>query len=434
VRAAPRGERRVSNMPVLVSSSFLEDLALIMCVAALATVLFQLLRQPIVVGYLVAGMVVGPNVPVPIYVDPHRIHQISELGVILLIFAIGLEFRFRRLAQLAPTAGLVTLIQVGIMFMLGYGAGHWMGWTRMESLFTGAILSISSTTIVAKAFEERRVGGRVRELSFGVLLAEDLVAIVLLAALTALASGQGASLHSFTITGERLLAFLAILITVGLVTVPYAIAAVARLEHPETLMIAALGVCFAFAMAAEEAGYSVALGAFLAGSLVAESGQGEVVEHLVRPVRDVFGAIFFVSVGMMIEPRQLLEYWPAVLLLTGLVIAGKITAVSCASVAIGERPTVAIRTGFALAQIGEFSFIMAEVGRSNAAVGTFIYSVAVGVSTITAFCTPFLIRVSQPAPRWLGRKVPVPLAVAVSQYVGWVGRVRSVKFKQTRTL
>jgi monovalent cation:H+ antiporter-2, CPA2 family len=196
----------------------------------------------------------------------------------------------------------------------------------------------------------------------------------------------------------------------------------ARFARPETLMITAVGICFAFAMAAELEGYSVALGAFLAGSLVAESGHATEVEHLIRPIRDLFGAIFFVSVGMLIEPRLLIQGWPAVLAIMILVIAGKIVAVSGASLAIGERPTVAIRTGFGLAQIGELSFIMAEVGRSNAVVRGFLYSMAVAVSTITAFLTPFLIRASQPSSRWLERKVPPRLAGAVGQYVGWIDR------------
>jgi CPA2 family monovalent cation:H+ antiporter-2 len=411
-------------MPMLIGHNFLEDLALVLCVAAIATVLCQLLRQPLVVGYLVAGMVVGPYIPLPVYVDPERIREISDLGVILLIFSIGLEFRFRRLVQLAPTAGVITLIQVTTMILLGYAAARLMGWTPMEAVFTGAVVSISSTTIVAKAFEEQVVERRVRELSFGLLLAEDLVAIILLALLTAAAGGEAFTLRAFAETGLRLLAFLALLSTIGLFTVPYAIAAVARLGRPETLMITAVGMCFAFAMVAEHAGYSVALGAFLAGSLTAESGHGSMVEHLVEPIRDIFGAIFFVSVGMLIEPNLLVEHWHAVALITGVVVVGKITGVSGASLVIGERPRVAIKTGFALAQIGEFSFIMAEMGRSNSATRDFLYSLAVAVSTITAFLTPFLIRASQPAAQWLERAVPAPLAGAVTQYVGWVGRMR----------
>lgn len=411
-------------MPILVAHSFLEDLALILCVAAIATVLFQILRQPLVVGYLVAGMMVGPHVPLPIYVDPDRIQQVSDLGVILLIFSIGLEFRFRRLIRLAPTAGLVTMVQVATMIVLGYAAARLIGWTPMEALFTGAIVSISSTTIVAKAFAEEQVDERVRELSFGILLAEDLTAIVLLAVLTAAAAGQAFSLHSFAITGGHLIAFLAVLIVGGMVTVPYAVRGVARLGRPETLLISAIGLCFAFAMAAEHAGYSVALGAFLAGSLVAESGQGTTVEHLVEPIRDIFGAVFFVSVGMLIEPRLLAQYWPAIVVISAVVVFGKIVGVAGASFAIGERPTVAIRTGFALAQIGEFSFIMADVGREHGATRDFLYSLAVAVSTITAFLTPFLIRGSEPAALWLEHHVPTPIANIATQYVSWMGRFR----------
>jgi CPA2 family monovalent cation:H+ antiporter-2 len=411
-------------MHALVGQNFLEDLALVLCVAAVATVLFQLLRQPLVVGYLAAGMVVGPYVPLPIYVDPERIREISDLGVILLIFSIGLEFRFRRLIKLAPTAGLVTMIQVAAMILLGYAAARLMGWTPMEAVFTGAIVSISSTTIVAKVFEEHSIDTRVRELSFGVLLGEDLVAIILLAVLTAAAAGQALTLHSFSITGARLLTFLVFLAALGWLIVPYAIAGVARLGRAETLLVTAVGICFAFAMLAEHAGYSVALGAFLAGSLVAESGHGTKVEHQIGPVRDIFGAIFFVSVGMLIQPHLLVEHWQATVVITAVVMTGKILAISGASIAIGERPAVAIRTGFALAQIGEFSFIMAELANSTGSGREFLYSIAVAVSTITAFFTPFLIGASGPAVQLIERRVPAPLAAAVGQYLGWAGRLR----------
>ncbi len=412
-------------MPILVGHSFLEDLALVLCVAAIATVLFQILRQPLVVGYLLAGMLVGPHIPLPIYVDPDRIQEISDLGVILLIFSIGLEFKFRRLIGLAPTAGLVTIVQVATMIVLGYIAARLLGWTPMEALFTSAIVSISSTTIVAKAFAELKIEERVRELSFGILLAEDLTAIVLLAVLTAAAAGEAFSMRAFALTGGRLIAFLAMLIVGGMATVPYAVRGMARLGRPETLLIGAIGLCFAFAMAAEKAGYSVALGSFLAGSLVAESGQGTMVEHLIQPVRDIFGAVFFVSVGMLIEPKLVAQYWPAIVVISAVVVGGKILGVAGASFAIGERPAVALKTGFALAQIGEFSFIMAEVGRSNGATRDFLYSLAVAVSTITAFLTPFLIRGSEPVARWLEHHVPAPVANIATHYVGWMSRFRS---------
>jgi CPA2 family monovalent cation:H+ antiporter-2 len=284
-------------LTLFVTHNFLEDMALVMCVAALATVICQLLHQPLVVGYLVAGMVVGPNVP-GVYANTERVQLVADLGVTLLVFSIGLEFKFRRLMRLAPTAGLVALIQIASMLSLGYLVGRLMGWTPWESLLTGAMVSISGAVIVAKAFEEVRVDSRVRELVFGVVLCEDVVAILLLAVLITMANGGAESLDAFSITAGLLSSFIIVLIAIGLITVPYVVRGVARFKRPETLLITSLGLCFAFATIAERAGYTVALGAFLAGSLVAESGQGAEVEKLIEPVRHIFGAIFFVSVGM----------------------------------------------------------------------------------------------------------------------------------------
>ena len=374
-----------------VTQNFLEDMALVLCVAALATDICQLLHQPLVVGYLIAGMVVGPHVP-GVYANMDQVQLVSDLGVILLVFSIGLEFKFRKLTRLAPTAGLVAVIQVVSMIGLGYLVGRLMGWTPWQSLVAGSMVSISGAVILAKAFEEARVDPRVRELVFGVVLCEDVVAILLLAVLTTMANGGAESLHAFSITAGLLSTFIIVLILIGLSTVPYLVRGVARFERRETLLITSVGLCFAFAMIAERAGYTVALGAFLAGSLVAESGQGKEVEALIGPVRDIFGAIFFVSVGMLIDPQLLARHWPALVALTVVVLAGKIISVSLASVAIGERPDTALKSGFAMAQIGVFSFLIAQVGTRGAAASSFLYSLAVGISTITAFLSPFLIR------------------------------------------
>jgi CPA2 family monovalent cation:H+ antiporter-2 len=199
---------------------------------------------------------------------------------------------------------------------------------------------------------------------------------------------------------------------------------VARFKRPETLLITSLGLCFAFATIAERAGYTVALGAFLAGSLVAESGQGAEVEKLIEPVRHIFGAIFFVSVGMLIEPQLLARHWPALVVLSAVVVAGKIISVSLASIVIGERPNTAVKTGFAMAQIGVFSYLIAEVGTGGGATRSFLYSLAVGVSAITAFLCPFLIRASNPAADWIDRHLPMPVQSALSQYGGWLDRIR----------
>jgi monovalent cation:H+ antiporter-2, CPA2 family len=393
-------------MGPLISYNFLEDMALVLCVAALATVICQLLRQPVLLGYLVAGMVVGPNVP-GVYANTERVHLVSELGVTVLVFAIGLEFDLRRLIRLAPTAGLVALIQFAAMVGLGYLVGHLMGWTPWESLLTGAILSISGVVIIAKAFEEARVDPRVRELVFGVVLCEDVIAILLLAVLITIANGGAVSFRAFSIDAGLLSTFIIALVAIGLITVPYVVRGVAGFKRPETLLITGLGLCFAFAMIAERAGYSLVLGAFLAGVLVAESGHGAEVEKLIGPIRHVFGAIFFVAVGMLIDPQLLARYWPVLAVLVAVVVAGKIVSVSLASIAIGERPDTALKTGFAMAQIGVFSFLIAEVGSRASGTRNFLYTLAVGVSATTAFLCPLLIRASI-AGSGLARSPPSP--------------------------
>ncbi len=408
----------------LYTHNFLEDMALVMCVAALAALICQLLRQPLVVGYLIAGIVVGPHVP-GIYASPERVQLVADLGVTLLIFSIGLEFKFRRLKEIAPTAGLVALLQVLVMIGFGYLLGRRMGWTPWESLLTGAVVSISGAVILAKAFEEARVEPRVRELVFGLVLCEDVIAILLLTVLITMAKGEALSIHALSTTASLLISFVIVLVLFGLMIVPRLVRRVARLKRPETLLITSLGLCFAFAMIADRAGYSVALGAFLAGSLVAESGRGAEVDELIKPVRQLFGAMFFVSVGMLIDPQLLARHWRLLAILIALVVVGKIISVAIASLLVGERPNIAVKSGFAMAQIGVFSYLLAEVGSSPGTERSLLYSLAVGVSTITAFLSPYLIRGSIPAADWIDRHLPVPVHDAVSQYGGWLEKMRA---------
>ncbi|MHB8381696.1 MAG: cation:proton antiporter domain-containing protein [Candidatus Binataceae bacterium] len=389
---------------ILASHNILEDLGLVLGVAAITTVIFQKIRQPVVVGYLIAGVIVGPYTPI-LFASADRIHTLSELGVILLMFALGLEFRIRKLVELGPTSGFVTALQVGLMLWLGYMVGELMGWTRLESIFTGAFLSISSTTIVAKAFGEEKVAGSVRELVFGVLLAEDLTAVMLLAVLTALASGAGLSAGMMISVVGRLAIFLVALVGGGMLLVPWSVRQIVRLGRAETTLVASIGICFIFAIIAERAGYSVALGAFLAGSLVAESGDADSIEHLVAPVRDIFAAVFFVSVGMMIDPAQIAEHWAALSLLVAAVIVGKLFSVTIASMLSGAGVRTSVQAGMSLTQIGEFSFIIAGVGLSTHATRDFIYTLAVAVSAVTTFTTPFMIRASGPLGDFVARKM-----------------------------
>ena len=411
-------------MPTLIAHSFLEDLALALCVGAVVSIVFQKLRQPLVVGYLVAGLMVGPHVPFPLVADVDRINKLSELGVILLMFALGLEFSVRKLVRLAPTAGFITVVQVGLLIWLGYAVGLAFGWTTLESVFAGAILSISSTTIIAKAFAERKVDQGLAELVFGITLFEDLAAVIILTVLTTVATGAGLSARLLIETVGRLTLFLAVLIAAGMLLAPRAIRLAARLERDETLIVVAVGICFAFAMAAEMAGYSVALGAFLAGVMVAESGEGGRVEHLVAPLRDIFGAVFFVSVGMMLNPADLARYWPALAALVAVVIVGKFAGVGIGALLCGNSTRNSVEAGMAMAQIGEFSFIIASAGVQHAATREFLYSLAIAVSAITTFSTPFMIRAAERAGKYIDARMPAPLGALQAIYDAWMERLR----------
>jgi monovalent cation:H+ antiporter-2, CPA2 family len=412
-------------VPVIASNNFLEDLAFVLSVAALISVIFQALRQPVVVGYLVAGMLIGPHVPFPLFADSGRIHILSELGVILLMFALGLEFSVRRLARLAPTAGFITVVQVGLLMTLGYEVGRAFGWSELEGIFTGAIVAISSTTIVAKAFAEEKVDQGLSELVFGVTLFEDLAAVIILAVLTAIATGAGLSVRMIAVTVGQLVFFLAALIGAGLLIVPRAIRLAARFERNETLTVASVGICFAVAMIADLAGYSVALGAFLAGVLVAESGHAPQIEHLVAPLRDIFGAIFFVSVGMMLDPRVLADHWPELIVLVTIVLVGKIIGVGVGAMLSGASTRSAVQAGMAMAQIGEFSFIIAGTGLEHGATHKFLYSLAIAVSAITTFTTPFMIRASDRVGRIIDTHLPRSVGILQSIYDSWAEQMRA---------
>jgi CPA2 family monovalent cation:H+ antiporter-2 len=301
---------------------FLESLALVLCVAALTTVFFQWLRQPVVLGYLIAGLIIGPHVPFPLVGDPIVVHTLSELGVILLMFSLGLEFHLGKLFS-ARAAGLTTLVENSIMVWLGFVTGRAFGWTMMESIFSGAIVAISSTTIIAKVFDEEGVRGKLRDFVVGVLIFEDLIAVLFMTALTTAAT-DGAPAETLLRSSARLLAFLAGLLGVGILIVPAAFRAIARLERAETTVVASAGLCFGVALLAQKFGFSVALGAFLAGALVAESGEAKEVERLIHPIRDMFAAVFFVSVGMQLDPAVVMQHWGAILAFTAVVVGGKI--------------------------------------------------------------------------------------------------------------
>jgi monovalent cation:H+ antiporter-2, CPA2 family len=410
----------------------LQTLAVVLCLAAVTTVVFQRLRQPVVFGYLLAGFLASPYTPFPLVANEVTVRTLSELGVILLMFSLGLEFSIRSVLRVGRRAGLVAFAETGLMLLLGYTVARAFGWSALQSAFVGAALAISSTTIIAKTFAEARVVGRFTEVVLGILIMEDLIAILLIAVVTAASAGDRVSAATLGITAIRLASFLAVLIGVGLLLVPRTIRAVVRMGSDETTLVVSVGICFAAALTALAFEYSVALGAFIAGSLIAESGEEKTVGHLVRPVRDIFAAIFFVAVGMMLDPRVIARYWPAVLAFTVIVITGKLLFVSVAAFFAGYAPRTAVQTGMSLGQIGEFSFIIAGVGLASGATREFLYPVAVSVSAITTLTTPWLIRAAGPVAAWVDARLPHPVQTFASLYGSWIERIRATPSEPTK--
>jgi CPA2 family monovalent cation:H+ antiporter-2 len=404
---------------------FLRNLTLVLGVAAVTTIVSQRLRQPVVFGYLVAGLILGPYVPIPLVADRGTVETLSELGVILLMFSLGLEFSLRRLLRVGPAAGLVALLQCSSMLWLGFEAGRLLGWSVLQSVFAGAAVSISSTTIIVKAFADEGVRGRVTELVFGILVVQDLIAIVLLALLTPATSGGGVPAGALTVTLVRLAGVLAAMLVVGMLLVPRFVRFVVRLGRDETTLVACVGLCFATALAGLWSGYSVALGAFLAGSFVSESGEGPRVARLIEPVRHIFVAVFFVSVGMLIDPAEVARHWAAVLGFTALVVVGMIVAVSASAFLTGAGTRTALEAGMSLAQIGEFSFIIAGAGLASGAASPALYPIIVAVSALTTLLTPWLIRASGPVAAAVDRSLPRPLQTFATLYTTWLESIRT---------
>lgn len=404
---------------------FLEALALVFCVAAVVTLVFQRLRQPVVLGYLLAGIIVGPNVPIPVFVDSAQVESLAQLGVILVMFSIGLELSIKRLVRVLPTAGLTGAVQITAMLWVGYTIGRIFGWDWRESLFLGAMISISSTMIVARVFAEQPVSERLSERVFGVLVVQDLAAILLITVLTAIASGAGLPAAEVAVTAGRLGLFLVGAIVIGLLIIPRLIREAGSQKSNETLLVASIGVCFGLSLVAQHLEYSVALGAFVAGMLVSESGRGHLVEQLVAPLRDVFAAVFFVSIGMLVDPSAVIDNWLVIVVLTPVVIAGQALFASAGSFLGGGGLRPSIQTGMSLAQIGEFSFIIAGVGVDAGVVSTKLYAIGVAVAVVTTFTTPWMVRLAGPFSLAVERRLPKPLQTFACLYGSWLDSLRA---------
>ena len=406
-------------------TSFLQDLAIVMSVAALATIIFRQLNQPVVLGYILAGVIIGPHTPpFALVADEHAIETLAELGIIFLMFALGLEFSLRKLQKVGATAFIAASLEILLMLLLGYTLGRAFGWSKMDSVFLGAILSISSTTIIIKALEGL---GKTREhfasLIFGILIVEDILAIVLIALLSGFAMTGELEPQAVGMTILSLGSFLGILLVAGLIVVPRLLNYVARFKSDEMLLITVVGLCFGIALATVKLGYSVALGAFLIGAIIAEARQIYKIEMLMHPVRDLFSAVFFVSIGMLIDPALLAKYALPTLAITVVVVLGKVFSCALGSFVAGNDMRTSVRVGMGLAQIGEFSFIIASLGLSLNVTSDFIYPIAVAVSSITTLLTPYLIRSSDVLVEWFDRVAPKPLLEAIDAYSERVGNL-----------
>lgn len=404
---------------------FLRDLAVVLVSAGAVALLFQRLRWPVVAGYLVAGVIVGPSVPPSWVQDEHIIHLLSELGVILLMFSIGLEFRLERLVKSGPAAGLAALVEIGLMLALGFGAGRAMGWSPLASAFLAGAVAVSSTMILAKVLETHPLGPELRQTVVSLTLFEDMGAMIIIALLTAAASGEGLSGAALAGVVGRLIGVLALFLVIGLAMVPRAARWVIGLRNRETMLITMIGFAFGLSFLAGAAGFSVALGAFLAGLLVAESGGGKIVEEAVRPLRDVFAAIFFVATGMQLDLSLLVSEWSLAVGVLAVVLIGKPLAVTLGVFLSGQSLRSAIRAALSVAQIGEFSFILAGVGATLGAVPRAFVAAAVAVSIVTAFLSTWLAGVADRVAERVDRALPHRVQMVASLYGAWVEALRT---------
>jgi len=403
---------------------FLQDLALVLCAAALTTVACQKLRLPVVLGYLLAGIIVGPHTPIPFFAHEETVRTLAELGVILLMFSLGLEFNLRALGRIIPTSGVVAVIEVGLTFGLGFQVAAVFGLDTRTSLLAGALVSISSTMIVSHAFQDLRFEKRARDAVFGILIAEDLVAILMLATISALVAGTGDTGQILLTTAGRLVLVVAGLVGVGLLVVPTTFRFLVALRRKETLLVTSVGFCFALALLAQSQGLSVALGAFMAGALISEAGVSRHVEPLIEPLRDMFTGIFFVSIGMLFDPVGALRDWPLILALSAVVLVGKSVGVTVGSFLSGQPVRTSVQAGMSLTQIGEFSFVIATIGAGLSAGAGRLFSVAVAIAMLTSFATPILMGRSEQIALTVDAKLPRPLQVFVSLYGSWVELLR----------
>lgn len=393
----------MESLPALFS-----DLALILVTAGITTVIFKWLKQPLVLGYIIAGILIGPYFPwFPVVGDHESVETWSEIGMVFLLFAIGLEFSFKKLKKQAGTVGITALTELVSMCVIGFLLGKLLGWSQMDCIFLGAMLSMSSTTIIAKAFEDLKMKGEKFTGSvIGVLVVEDLAAILMMVILSTLAVSTTLNGSELLYSVIKLVFFLLVWYVGGVFIIPTILKWTRKFMSEETLTVFAVGLCFSMVWLANKAGFSSALGAFIMGSILAETLEAEMIHKLTTPIKNLFGALFFVSVGMMVNPVILVQYWWQVLVITVVVVVLKSLSSGIGMLFSGDNLRNSVRAGMCFGQIGEFSFIIATVGISFGVIDNFMYPIIVSVSIITTFLTPYLIKGGDPLYHWIESKAP----------------------------
>ena len=397
--------------------TMIQDLALMLVMAGIVTLVFKRLKQPLVLGYIVAGFLVSPHMPYTASVaDTENIHLWADIGVMFLLFSLGLDFSFKKILKMGASPIISTMTIIFAMSMLGVCVGHSFGWPKMDCIFLGGMLAMSSTTIIYKAFDD--LGLRQQQfagLVMSVLILEDILAIVMMVMLSAIASGNNPDGGQMLGSVVKIGFFLVLWLVVGIFAIPIFLRNVRKLINAEVLLIVSLGLCCAMAVFSTKVGFSSAFGAFIMGSILAETVEAEKIEKLVEPVKNLFGAIFFVSVGMLVDPQILIDYAFPILALVLTILIGQAVFGSFSFMLGGESLKSAMRCGFSMAQIGEFSFIIASLGLSLGVISDFLYPVVVAVSVITTFLTPYMIRLATPAYGIIENKLPSRLINTLNQ-------------------
>ncbi|MBE6046586.1 MAG: sodium:proton antiporter, partial [Clostridiales bacterium] len=387
----------------------------IMVASGIVTVIFRKLKQPAVLGYILAGFLISPNFEyLPTVVDHADITTLADIGVIFLMFGLGLEFSFKKLAQVGGSAFTVAATVMAMMILVGAGIGSLLGWGKMDCIFLGGMISMSSTMIILKSYEEYNLmREQFAQMVLGALVFEDVAGIFMLAVLSTISVGQNASGPALAQQILIMVIYLVVWILIGVYLIPSILKRISGLLNDELILIVSAALCLLMVVIANLIGFSSALGAFLAGSILAGTIQSERIRYLVKPVKDLFGAIFFVSVGMMIVPSMLIEYIVPIIIITIVVIIGQMTFSVIGILLSGQSLRTAIRGGFSMMQIGEFSFIVATLGMSFGVISNFLYPIIVCVSVITAFATPFFIKGSEPFYKFLDKKLPNKVKAAL---------------------